>query len=310
MANQYTDTAALAGLVKVAYDRYVEFALRSQPQLRSIADKRPVQQAMPGSSVVFSLYNDLAAQTGELTETVDPEAIAVPDVSTVSVTLRERGATVLNTRKLGEFAFSDVDPAVANIVAYNLADSLDKIVATTLIAGTQVKYAGPSSTSTDTVGATDIIEGKNIREAVTALRAANVAPRQGMLYTAFIHPEVAHDLRAETGALSFEDISKYTNSSELLAGTTGTFGGAAFVETNRMPNATDGEASARVFRTLVVGQQALAEAVAVEPGVVIGPVTDRLMRFRPIGWYGLLGHAIYRDEAIVRIESSSSVNNA
>lgn len=113
MANAYTGTSAVAGLVKAAYDRYVEFALRSQPQFRALADRRPVQQAMPGSSVVFSLYNDLAAATSTLTETTDPDAVALSDVSTVSVTLNEYGNTVLNTRKLGEFAFSDVDPLAA-----------------------------------------------------------------------------------------------------------------------------------------------------------------------------------------------------
>ncbi len=73
MGNAYTDTTAVAGLVKTAYDRYVEFALRSVPMHRSIADKRPVQQAMPGSSVVFSLYQDLAAASSTLTETTDPD---------------------------------------------------------------------------------------------------------------------------------------------------------------------------------------------------------------------------------------------
>ena len=117
MSDAYTSSTQVAGLVKAAYDRYVEFALRSQPLFRNLADKRPVQQAMPGSSVVFSLYQDLAAATGTLTETVDPDAVAISDVNTVTVTLNEYGNTVLNTRKLGEFAFSDVDPAIANIVA-------------------------------------------------------------------------------------------------------------------------------------------------------------------------------------------------
>jgi hypothetical protein len=63
----------------------------------------------------------------------------------------------------------------------------------------------------------------------------------------------------------------------------------------------------RVFRTIVCGKQALAEAVAQEPGVVIGPVTDKLMRFRPIGWYGVLGWSRYREEALYRIETGSSI---
>ena len=147
MSNAYTSTSALAGLVQTAYDRYVEFALRSQPLFRNLADKRPVQQAMPGSSVVFSLYQDLAAKTATLTETVDPDAVAISNVTTVTVTLNEYGNTVLNTRKLGEFAFSDVDPAVANIVAYNMADSIDRVVVAELVGGPNVLYSG-SATAT------------------------------------------------------------------------------------------------------------------------------------------------------------------
>jgi hypothetical protein len=63
-----------------------------------------------------------------------------------------------------------------------------------------------------------------------------------------------------------------------------------------------------VFNTYFAGQQALAEAVAEEPHVVIGPVVDKLMRHRPLGWYGVLGFARYREEALYRVETSSSIN--
>ena len=308
MSNAYTDTTAMAGLVKAAYDRYVEFALRSQPLFRNLADKRPVQQAMPGSSVVFSLYQDLAAATSTLTETTDPDAVAISNVNTVSVTLNEYGNTVLNTRKLGEFAFSDVDPAIANIVAYNMADSIDKIVVNVLRGGTNVIYSG-SATATSGLTAGDDIEGANIRKAVAKLRAANAVPKDSMLYAAYMHPEVAHDLRAETGGNSFEDIRKYTdpNVGNILNATTGVYGGAYVVETPRAYVGTDGASSAKVYRTIVAGQQALAEATAVEPGIVVGPVVDKLMRFRPVGWYSLQGWSRYREEALYRIESTSSI---
>jgi hypothetical protein len=63
----------------------------------------------------------------------------------------------------------------------------------------------------------------------------------------------------------------------------------------------------RTFKTILCGQQALAEAVAEEPHIVIGNVTDKLMRFRPMGWYGVLGFARYREEALYRIETGSSI---
>ena len=308
----YTSTSAVSGLVKAAYDRYVEFALRSQPLMRSLADKRPVQQAMPGSSVVSSIYNDLATATSTLTETTDPDAVALSDVSTVSVTLNEYGNTVLQTRKLGEFAFSDIDPAVANIVAFNMADSLDAVVNTVLVGGTNVLYGTGGSTTpaaTNEVAAEDTIAAADVRKVVAKLRANKAVPREGNLYAAYAHPEVTHDLRAETGSGSFDDIRKYTegNVGNILGGVVGVLHGAYFVETPRAYTATDGASSTKVYRTIIAGQQALAEATAVEPGIVIGPVVDKLMRFRPIGWYSLQGWEIYRQAALYRIETGSSI---
>ena len=308
MANAYTGTSAMSNLVQAAYDRYVEFALRSQPMFRDLADKRPVQQAMPGSSVVFSLYQDLAAATTALTEAVDPDSVALSNPTTVSVTLNEYGNVVLETKKLAEFSFSDVDPAIANIIAYNMADSIDRLVVNVLIGGSNVLYGG-DATATNEVVAADTMTGALVRKSVAKLRAANAVPRDGMLYAAYMHPEVSHDLRSETGALAFEDIRKYTdpNVGNILNGVTGVYGGAYVVETPRAYNATDGASSARVYRTIIAGQQSLAEATAVEPGVVIGPVVDKLMRQRPLGWYSLQGWAVYRQASLYRVETGSSI---
>jgi len=385
----YTDSSALAGLIKTAYDRYVEFALRSQPLIRSVADKRPAQQAMPGSSVVFSIYNDLAPATASLSETTDPDAVALSDVTTVAVTLNEYGNASLVTRKLQLFSLSDVDPAVADIIAYNMADSLDRLAMNTLRHGDNVIYGG-SRTSTATITSSDTITAANIRRAVAKLRSNKAVPREGSLYWTGIHPEVSHDLRAETGVGGWNDMHKYaeTGTGNFWAGSIGTYEGAFFVETPRMYRGVDGadqtalattavtvagasggftlgvasssviatsaEAGDKisgtgiasgalitglatagstttitvsiahtaavtattvvtvtpetpVYRTIIAGKQALAEAVAQEPNVVIGPVTDKLLRFRPIGWYGVLGFSLYRQAALYRIETGSSI---
>jgi N4-gp56 family major capsid protein len=348
---------------------------------------------MPGSSVVFSLYNDLAPATAALSsETTDPDAVALSDVTTVSVTLAEYGNASLVTRKLQLFSLSDVDPAVADIIAYNMADSIDKIAMDVLRQGTNVVYSASSTarTSTVTVTGTDTIKAADIRKTVAKLRSNKAVPREGSLYWCGIHPEVSHDLRAETGVGGWNDMHKYaeTGTGQFWAGSIGTFEGAFFVETPRMYRGVDGAdgtafattaatvagtsagytvgvastavaaTSAEigdkiggtgitsgtkitaittagstttftvdtaftaavtattvltvtpvtaVYRTIVAGKQALAEAVAQEPNVVIGPVVDRLMRFRPIGWYGVLGFSRYREAAMYRIESASSI---
>lgn len=318
MANLYTDivsgTSLGTNLVKTAYDRLVEYALRPMPWYRTIADKRPVQQSMPGSTIVFNLYQDLATSTAALSEIVDPDAVAIPATSNVTVTLNEYGNAALVTRKLRMFSLSDVDPGIADVLAYNMVDSLDTVVRDVVRVGTQavrevagaLKGVGVSS-ATNTVTATDTFKSRDVRAAVSALRRGSVMPRQGDYYVGYMHPDVAFDLRGETTNADWRTPHAYSGASNIWGGTVGEYEGVVWVETPRAYSALDGATSAKVHRTLVFGRQALAEAVAEEPHVVIGPVVDKLMRFRPIGWYGVLGWSIYRDTAIVRIETSSTL---
>lgn len=308
MSNAYTGTTELSNLVKTGYDRLVEFGLRAQTVIRNVADKRPSQLTNPGTTITFSFYSDLTAVSAALTEATDPDSVAVSNPSTVSLTLNEYGNAVLQTRKVRLFTISDIDPAIADMVSFNMADSLDTLALTTLRAGTNVIYASGSATNGVTSSAT--ITSAHIRKAVAKLRTNKAVPRREELWWCGIHPEVSHDLRAETGAGGWRTPHEYNSNGNLWKGEIGQYEGAFFVETPRMYNATDGSSSARVFRTILCGQQALAEAVADEPHIVFGEVTDKLKRFRPVGWYGVLGWARYREDALYRIETTSSIDNS
>ena len=388
MANAYTNTGSSslggtvgsAGLVQKAYDRLIEFALRAQPLIRNVADKTPARQSIPGSSVVLQRYVDLTQQTNSLTETVDPDAVALATPTYTTITLAEYGNAVLVTRALELFSLADVDPAVANIIAFNLADSIDTVAQNVLRTGANVLRAG-NYTSTAGVTSSDTFTSALARKTVAKLRTNKAIPRKGSLYWAGIHPEVAHDLRAETGVGSWRQPHEYSGPDEIWAGEIGTYEGAFYVESPRLYNDYLGAAKStstttttaaaasgayvlavtstsgilvsdlvagtgvttgsnvvsisglnvtldtpvtsagvtsgatvtfthetKVFNTYFAGQQALAEAVAEEPHVVIGPVVDKLMRHRPLGWYGVLGFSIYRDEALYRVETSSSID--
>ena len=380
-------TAGGAGLVQKAYDRLLEFALRSEPLIRSVADKRPARQSIPGSTVVLQLYKDLDPKTATLSETVDPDAVALSTPNSVTITLQEYGNAVVTTRALELFSLADVDPAIANIIAYNLADSIDHVAMTTLRGGTNV-IRGGAVTSTAAVSAANVLTSAQIRRVVAKLRSNKAVARRGTSYWVGIHPEVSIDLRSETGDLGWRYPTHTSDASRIWAGEIGEYEGGFFIESPRMYNAKDGadqtalattavtvagtsggftlgvassaviasraevgdkiagtgiastakitkiETSGntttitvdvahtaavtattvvtvtpvtRVFNTIVAGKQAMAEAVAEEPHTVIGPVTDKLMRLRPMGWYGVLGFARYREEALFRIENGSSI---
>jgi len=285
-------------------------ALRSIPVMRALADVKPVQQAMPGSSVVFSIYSDLNAATGTLTETNDVDSLALGNPSTVSVTLNEYGNAVTTTKKLNLTSFNDVDSALADIIAYNAADSIDSVVASVLTGstGTNVIYGG-TATGTNSITSSGTITAANIRKAVVQLRSNKAVPRIGELYAAYLHPRQSADLRAESGTGGFQELTKYVDRTPFVAGAVGVLEGAFIVETPRVPSVANTQSPAvTVYKAVVAGREALAEATVQDISTVIGPEIDALRRFRTIGWYYFGGFARLREAALYRIETATSIN--
>ena len=313
MATNYTSTdsaslggtAGSAGLVQKAYDKSIEFALRDEPLIRSVADKRPVSPTNNGNVVVLQKYADLANATTALTESTDIDGVTIGTPTSVTITMQEFGNATTNTRALQLFSLNSVDPDIVTLMARNQADSIDALAMTALRGGSNVIYSGSTATSTATVTAAATLTAANISKAVAKLRGNKASGKRGAEYWAGIHPDVSHDLMLENGWLIPNAYG--SDQMRIWAGEVGRFKGAFFVESPRLYSATDGASSAKVYRTILAGQQALAEAVAEEPHTVIGPVTDKLNRFRPIGWYGVLGFARFREEALYRIESGSSI---
>jgi N4-gp56 family major capsid protein len=303
-----TGTSAVSNLVRTAYDQYVRMALRSIPVMRSIADVKPVQQAMPGSSVVFSIYSDLAQATTTLTESTDVSSIALGNPNQITVTLNEYGSAVTTTKKLNMTSFNDVDTALADIIAYNAADSIDAVVAAVLTGAgnTNIIYGG-SATTTNTIGTADKMQVTDIRQAVTELRTNKALPRIGELYAAYLHPRQTADLRAETGTGGFQELSKYVDRTPFVAGAVGVIEGAFVVETPRVPfSANTASPAVNVYRAVIAGREALAEAQGQDISTVVGPQIDALRRYHTIGWYYFGGFNILRTAALYQIQTAAS----
>ena len=305
---------------QAAYDRLAYFALRSELLFDQAADVQATNQAMPGSSVIFTIFSEMAAATSPISETSDLTPVTMAD-SQVTVTLAEYGNTVNTTAKLRGTSFLDVDAVAANLIGYNAGNSIDQVVSAVLAGGTNVVYGGGGSstpTSTVTIQAEDIVEANDIRQVTAALRGANVATFNGY-YMGYIHPDVSYDLRKETGNASWNAPHVAVDTANIYNGEIGTFESVRFIETPRAPlaaNASNGTSTTGtidVYGTLIMGRQALAKAYSmvdgngVVPKVVRGPVVDSLMRFNPIGWYWLGGYGRFREASLRRIDSSSSI---
>jgi N4-gp56 family major capsid protein len=305
---------------QVAFDRIAYFALRSELLFDAVADVMPVAQAMPGSSVKFTIFNDLAEKTSTLTEDADVTPVAMGD-SQVEVVLYEYGNAVNTTAKLRGTSFLDVDAAAANLVGYNAGISVDSVIREVLAAGTNVIYGGGGASTPSAridLAVDDLITANDVRKIVAALRKANAVSFNGM-YMGFIHPDVSYDLRRETGVAAWRDPHVYSDPANIYNGEVGAFEGVRFIETPRakiFENAFNGAGAAGTgdaYCTHICGRQALAKAHSVVDGngpfprVVRGPVVDALQRFQPVGWYWLGGYARFREASLRRIESASSI---
>ena len=322
MADYYAAETGTANLSvdQVAFEKMAYFALRPEMYYDQFADVQATNATNPGASIKFTVFADLAAATTALGEAEDVTPVAMSD-SQVTVTLEEYGNATVTTAKLRASSFLPVDPIAAQAVGYNAGLSIDTIARNVLQAGDNVLYATGGAvdpTSRTTVNADDTLAANDVRRVVAQLRGANV-PTIGGSYVGFIHPDVSYDFRSATDAAAWRTPANYVNPEGIYNGEIGMFEGVRFMESSRAPlfaNASNNSGSSGtidVYGTLIMGRQALAKGVSLggeygaQPTIVYGTVTDLLKRFRPVGWKHFVGYGVFRQEALRRIESASSI---
>lgn len=176
---------------QAAYDALTREPLRAALITDQLVDIVPTRQTNRGATVTFFFMTELAAATTPLTEGVDIDAVAIAN-SSVTVTLQEYGNAVNTTLKLRATSLVEVNPTVANHLAFNAGDSIDTIAMNTLVAGTNVRYGGDATArnTLSTGGTADVITANLIRRTVAELRGAKVVPFEGNMFAGLIHPDV------------------------------------------------------------------------------------------------------------------------
>ncbi len=300
---------------KTAFDLQAWYSLRPQLYFDQVADVKATRQSFPGTAVVFNITADFSAATSTLNESTDVDAVAMSD-GEVTLTLLEKGGAAITTAKLRGTSYIPFDPIAANLVGYWAGLSMDTLAREVLGAGSNVRFAGQAVGRT-TVIPTDKLVAANVRRALAELRGANVMDFGGY-YAAFVHPDVSYDLRGETGAAAWRDPHTYSQPAEIWNGEIGAFEGFRFMETSRGQIVSDAGSSTTltdVYLNLFMGRQALAVAHSSTDGngryprVRPGPVTDKLWRNVPLGWYWLGVHGRFREAALRRVESASTIGS-
>lgn len=319
----YTTTGTV-DYVQTAYDMLAYFSLRPELYADQIADIKPTNQSMPGSSIVFNVQTDMALATVALNESTDVTPVALTSTQ-VTITINEYGNTTLTTAAVRAQSFVSIDEVQANTVGFNAGRTVDELAWIQLRTGTNVNYsagagvtvgtAGQPPTARNQITPLDTLRAYDIRYNVAALKRNNV-PGFGGYYLCMLHPDNSFDLWQESGNQALIAPHIYSAPEAVFRGEIGSFAGARMVETPTAPVFADAGSSTTdtdVYAAIFVGRQALAKVWAIKdgngplPAIVMGPVTDYLRRFQPLGWKWMGGYGQFRSASLWRQECSSSI---
>ncbi len=313
----YTTTGTV-DYVQTAYDMLAYFGLRPELYADQIADIKPTMQSMPGSSVVFNVQNDMALNTTALNESTDITPVALTS-SQVTVTINEYGNGTLTTAAVRAQSFVSIDEAQANTIGWNAGRTVDELAWIQLRTGTNVTYSaggtGVTPGGRSSITPNDTLRAYDVRYNVAALKRNNVPGYDGY-YLCLIHPDNSFDLWQESGNQALIAPHVYSAPEAIWRGEIGAFAGARMLETPTAPVFADAGSSTTdtdVYATLFVGRQALAKVWSIKdgngplPAIVMGPITDYLRRFQPLGWKWMGGYGQFRSVSLWRQECASSI---
>lgn len=278
MADTYISTSTLSGDILDVMNKQAEFAFTPKMIFAQVAESKMHENGVdadPGSPVKFTIYDSMNPATDTLSETSDPDAVAISSTQK-SVTLLEKGNVTVSTEKIANLdTVGKVrESTVPTLVGQNMGESTDiyaRTVFDTQVGTDYVTYVG--QTAKASIASTNIMTAAQVRKARAKLENENVPvdPRWGS-YIAIMHPSVIYDLRTETGDAAWIEVSKYADPSSALKGEVGMFDGFRFIQTTNTLHEPDAGAAAQTATT-VDGAHAIGAttlAVASATGIVAG----------------------------------------
>lgn len=296
-----------------ALDLKVRWYLLRNNIYRQFADVHPLDPAHNYRTVTLTLNGELALATTPLDEIVDPDAVDIPATRQVSVTMNEYGNTMKHTLLSRETSWNRQLPDdLVFMLAENAAATIDNRVENVLSGATNVIWTDNSSTglagSAPAEAALTSLSATATAAAVTNLKNRRSRPKRGSNFAAVAHPNVTFDLKREAGANVWSTPHLNVDTAEVYNGVVAAYAGADFIESREMTSTTIGATT--VYNTYFLGAEALLEASAIEPHLVIGEITDPMRRKVPVSWHALLGWSIFRQNSIQVVRSKTNLNVA
>ena len=257
---------------------YYERSLLENMKPEMVHNRDAQKRTLPehnGKTVKFRRFTPFAAITEPLAEGVTPAGQTLTETAFTAM-VKPYGGHVELTDEINFYLLDNMHQETAKLLADQAALSLDTISRNALNAGMNVQYAN-SKTSRGALASTDKLTFAEIKTAVRNLKRKNVKPFADGFYHAIVHPDVVHDLTADT---MWVDVAKYQDKVKTERYELGTIYKVKFFEST----------NAMVFRaqTYIYGTKTSLTATAFDAATKCMTVSDSISEDDARAMTGLL----------------------
>jgi N4-gp56 family major capsid protein len=330
----YTDGgAALSPAIQTIWSKEILFQAMPVLRFEQFAVKKTELGVMPGLTINFMRYNNLAINetTGaELTEGVRMDPVAL-SASQIQITVKEQGQAVSVTELLLNASFDDVMASASRLLGRHMAQSMDVQARNTLYKP-GVPFGGGAAVAPNLVfgrtatatrgslapyeykaagnsGAPGYLSPATIKDAVEILAGQNI-PRLGDTYVCFVNPAQARSLRDWP---EFIEVTKYAAPGNFMLGEIGRIYDVVFIETTQVKSGLGSVDSnpatsiqdavlANSYTGIMIGDNAFGQAIALPVELRDGGVID-FGREHGLSWYAIWGFGVITHESRVLINT-------
>jgi N4-gp56 family major capsid protein len=257
---------------------YYERSLLENMKPEMVHNRDAQRRTLPehnGKTVKFRRFTPFAAITEPLAEGVTPAGQTLTETAFTAM-VKPYGGHVELTDEINFYLLDNMHQETAKLLGDQAALSLDTISRNALNAGMNVQYAN-GKTSRGALSATDKLTFAEIKTAVRNLKRKNVKPFADGFYHAIVHPDVVHDLTADT---MWVDVAKYQDKVKTERYELGTIYKVKFFEST----------NAMVFKaqTYIYGTKASLTATAFDAATKCMTVSDSISEDDARAMTGLL----------------------
>lgn len=248
-------------------------------------------------------YAQLSVSTTPLTEDEDVTSEAMFDTKVV-FTPAEYGKVVTKTLLASLQTGGKADLAAAQLVGINVGRTMNKLACLALDASSNVRIV--DAIAEGSLAASNVLDRDEVNRAYNRLARTSV-PMIGDQYVAIAHEDTLFDVRDSVAAGSWNEVSKYTGSTAILANEVASFGGFRWVRNNDATFADQsGAGTVDVYNSYFLGYNALGKATSKAPTLSFTS-TDKLGRFINVGWLAVCQYKIVESDAVQVVRSASSI---